>query len=71
MEEDLCAILSCYSMDLMIHFEEADVRLSCLSLKAKKARMLIRIRVAKERLYEAKVGVIELQTRWDKPGHGG
>ena len=33
--------------------------------------MLIRIRVAKERLYEAKVGIIELQTRWDKPGHGG
>lgn len=32
--------------------------------------MLIRIRLAKERLYEAKIGVVELQAHWDKPDHG-
>ncbi|KAH9820640.1 hypothetical protein DFH28DRAFT_884570 [Melampsora americana] len=34
------------------------------------ARLLIKVRVAKERLYEARVGIIELQKAWDKPGHG-
>ena len=34
------------------------------------ARFLIKVRVAKERLYEARVGIIELQKAWDRPGHG-
>ncbi|EGG04876.1 uncharacterized protein MELLADRAFT_88493 [Melampsora larici-populina 98AG31] len=38
--------------------------------KDPKARLLIKLRVAKERLYEARVGIIELQKAWDKPGHG-
>lgn len=54
---------------MIIEPKPTDTMLSSF-FKAKKARMLIRIRVAKERLYEAKVGIIELQTRWDKPGHG-
>ncbi|EGG11147.1 uncharacterized protein MELLADRAFT_92402 [Melampsora larici-populina 98AG31] len=33
-----------------------------------KGKALIRIRIAKQNLYEAKVGVIELKRRWDEPG---
>lgn len=57
-------------MYLTTQFNLANTMKRYTCLVAKKARMLIRIRVAKERLYEARVGVIELQTRWDKPGHG-
>lgn len=57
-------------MYLTTQFNLANTMKRYTRLVAKKARMLIRIRVAKERLYEARVGVIELQTRWDKPGHG-
>lgn len=57
-------------MYLTIQFGLAYTMIQYPFLKAKKARLLIRIRVAKERLYKARVGVIELQTRWDKPGHG-
>ncbi|EGG08959.1 uncharacterized protein MELLADRAFT_84330 [Melampsora larici-populina 98AG31] len=35
-----------------------------------KARALIRVRMAKQRLYEAKVGILEAQRRWDKHGQG-
>lgn len=35
-----------------------------------KGRALIRLRIAKSRLYEARVGIIELQKRWDRPGTG-
>ncbi|KAH9814044.1 hypothetical protein DFH28DRAFT_929141 [Melampsora americana] len=33
-----------------------------------KGRALIQIRIAKFRLYKARVGIIDLQKRWDKPG---
>lgn len=35
-----------------------------------RARALFRIRLAKENLYEAKVGVVEHQKKWAKPGIG-
>lgn len=35
-----------------------------------KGKALIRVRIAKSRLYEARVGIIDLQKRWDKPGLG-
>ncbi|KAH9815145.1 hypothetical protein DFH28DRAFT_893345 [Melampsora americana] len=35
-----------------------------------RARLLLRVRVAKEKLHEAKVGKIEWQKRWDQPGIG-
>ncbi|KAH9812856.1 hypothetical protein DFH28DRAFT_1129636 [Melampsora americana] len=39
-------------------------------VKDRRARALLRIRVAKEKVYEAKVGKIEWQKKWDKPGIG-
>jgi hypothetical protein len=36
----------------------------------RKAQALIRVRLAKMRLYEAKVGIAEAQKRWDKDGQG-
>lgn len=35
-----------------------------------KARALIRVRLAKTKLYEAKVGIVVAQKRWDKHGWG-
>ncbi|KAH9815483.1 hypothetical protein DFH28DRAFT_1126225 [Melampsora americana] len=35
-----------------------------------KARSLIRVRIAKRKLYEAKVGILEAQKRWEKHGQG-
>lgn len=35
-----------------------------------RARALVGIRVAKSKLYEAKVGIVELQRRWDRGGLG-
>ncbi|KAH9817087.1 hypothetical protein DFH28DRAFT_889927, partial [Melampsora americana] len=35
-----------------------------------RARMLLQVRVSKEKLYEAKVGKVEWQKKWDKPGIG-
>jgi len=32
---------------------------------------LIKIKISKSRLYEAKVGVVELKKRWDQRGSGG
>ncbi|KAH9811864.1 hypothetical protein DFH28DRAFT_900048 [Melampsora americana] len=39
-------------------------------VKDPQARMRLRIRVSKEKLYEAKVGKVEWQKKWDKPGIG-
>ncbi|EGG04311.1 uncharacterized protein MELLADRAFT_89516 [Melampsora larici-populina 98AG31] len=35
-----------------------------------KAEALIRVRLAKMKLYEAKVGIVEAQKKWDKGGQG-
>ncbi|KAH9820209.1 hypothetical protein DFH28DRAFT_885573, partial [Melampsora americana] len=35
-----------------------------------RARLQLRVRVAKENLYEAKVGKVEWQKKWDQPGIG-
>ncbi|KAH9809780.1 hypothetical protein DFH28DRAFT_904187, partial [Melampsora americana] len=39
-------------------------------VKDPRARMRMRVRVAKEKLYEAKVGKVEWQKKWDQPGIG-
>jgi hypothetical protein len=33
-------------------------------------KALIKIKISKSKLYEAKVGVIEMQKRWDQPRSG-
>ena len=40
------------------------------SFQAAKGRALIRVRLAKMKLYEAKVGIVEAQKRWDQCGLG-
>ncbi|KAH9808498.1 hypothetical protein DFH28DRAFT_1087717 [Melampsora americana] len=35
-----------------------------------RATALIRVRLAKMKLYEAKVGIVEAQKKWDKEGQG-
>ncbi|KAH9819280.1 hypothetical protein DFH28DRAFT_887071, partial [Melampsora americana] len=39
-------------------------------VKDPKARLMLRVRVSKEKLYEAKVGKVEWQKKWDQPGIG-
>ncbi|KAH9817363.1 hypothetical protein DFH28DRAFT_1124762 [Melampsora americana] len=39
-------------------------------VKDPRARFMMRVRVAKEKLYEAKVGKVEWQKKWDQPGIG-
>ncbi|KAH9820119.1 hypothetical protein DFH28DRAFT_1200891 [Melampsora americana] len=39
-------------------------------VKDPRARLLMRVRLAKEKLYEAKVGKIQWQKKWDQPGIG-
>lgn len=34
------------------------------------AKILLRVRLAKDKMYEAKVGKLEWQKKWDKPGIG-
>lgn len=40
------------------------------AIKDPQSRAIIRVRVAKGKLYEAKVGIIELQRDWDEPRQG-
>ncbi|EGF97973.1 uncharacterized protein MELLADRAFT_84129 [Melampsora larici-populina 98AG31] len=39
-------------------------------LREATAEALIRVRLAKMKLYEAKVGIVEAQKKWDKGGQG-
>jgi len=41
-----------------------------VNILAPKAHALIKVEVSKNKMYKAKVDVLDLQRRWDRPGLG-
>lgn len=61
LEEAIATVVADLGSDEFRHLNEAT---------SPKARALIRVRTSKQKLYEAKVGILEAQRRWEKHGQG-